>query len=612
MSSKSPAEDSFVNVWIDKENKVSQEGFYEGWLKHASAKIMKPSLQGYQLLRKEYPELSLVASDDLNLNLLNFPAAQATPLEITPLVTNLRFISLGNRTSPVPGMLLDGVLAGSFKVVWQTLEFLLYMVECPSPYGFPVQQSYILHDGPEENIRSMLLSAGIWANKVHDQIWVFDQGFWQKDGGLWHEVQKADWKDVILKEEFKKALQQDVYGFYKSEQLYKDLSIPWKRGLIMHGPPGNGKTISVKAIMKWCDGKGYAPLYVKSLKNFFGEEYAMTQIFNKARQLAPCAIILEDLDSLINDQNRSFFLNQLDGLEGNDGLLVIGTTNHFERLDPGISTRPSRFDRKYLFDDPDRDERVLYARYWQNKLRCNNSVDFPDTLVGEIADATSKFSFAYLKEAFVSALVILAGIEEDDKPSFRSVILDQIDKLRKQLDEPHSIRRRGIGRPLPVANTQAMSGPTSSLDRVPRKAPESPASGPEFPRVPGRWFVSPTGPEDKTGISVFSDSVPQSAISSETMSNYLRAMEDSASDSESPQVPGRFFVRSTEGAIHPGRQFFQPSSGARTPRQDDFLTLFDQMNMGSRSASTHPQSDHRALFDKMSLKDGNDFSRKDI
>ena len=77
-----------------------------------------------------------------------------------------------------------------------------------------------------------------------------------------------------------------------------------------------------------------------------GEEYSITQIFNKARQLAPCIIILEDLDSLINDNNRSFFLNQLDGLSGNDGLFLIATTNHFDRLDPGLSERPSRFDRK--------------------------------------------------------------------------------------------------------------------------------------------------------------------------------------------------------------------------------------------------------------------------
>jgi SpoVK/Ycf46/Vps4 family AAA+-type ATPase len=77
-----------------------------------------------------------------------------------------------------------------------------------------------------------------------------------------------------------------------------------------------------------------------------GDEGGIAEVFQKARQLSPCVIVLEDLDSLINDQNRSFFLNQVDGLEGNDGLLMIGTTNHFERLDPGLSTRPSRFDRK--------------------------------------------------------------------------------------------------------------------------------------------------------------------------------------------------------------------------------------------------------------------------
>lgn len=115
--------------------------------------------------------------------------------------------------------------------------------------------------------------------------------------------------------------------------------------------------------MKYCGENGFAPLYVKSfqrtsnypsasslklicLPDYAGEEAAMADVFKKARQLAPCLIILEDLDSLINDRNRSFFLNQLDGIEGNDGLLIIGTTNHFERLDPGLSTRPSRFDRK--------------------------------------------------------------------------------------------------------------------------------------------------------------------------------------------------------------------------------------------------------------------------
>lgn len=109
---------------------------------------------------------------------------------------------------------------------------------------------------------------------------------------------------------------------------------------------GNGKTISMKAIMKDCDAKGYYPLYVKSFRSWKGDEGAMTDVFEKARQLSPCVVILEDLDSLINPSNRSFFLNQLDGLESNDGLLVIGTTNHLDHIDPALRDRPSRFDRK--------------------------------------------------------------------------------------------------------------------------------------------------------------------------------------------------------------------------------------------------------------------------
>ena len=114
--------------------------------------------------------------------------------------------------------------------------------------------------------------------------------------------------------------------------------------LLFHS--GNGKTISMKAVMKDCDAKGYAPLYVKTFKGWRGEEGAMQDVFDKARQMAPCVLILEDLDSLINPGNRSFFLNQLDGLQGNDGLLLIGSTNHLEQLDPALHSRPSRFDRK--------------------------------------------------------------------------------------------------------------------------------------------------------------------------------------------------------------------------------------------------------------------------
>lgn len=104
-------------------------------------------------------------------------------------------------------------------------------------------------------------------------------------------------------------------------------------------------------------------LYVKSFFSYAGPEAGIRSIFEKARQQAPCLLIFEDIDSLVSPDLRSYFLNEVDGLESNDGILMIGSTNHLERLDPGIAKRPSRFDRKYLFNDPDEHERELYAEY---------------------------------------------------------------------------------------------------------------------------------------------------------------------------------------------------------------------------------------------------------
>lgn len=108
-----------------------------------------------------------------------------------------------------------------------------------------------------------------------------------------------------------------------------------------------------------------------------------------------------------------------------------------------------------MFDDPDLEERTLYCKYWQAKLKDNKYVAFPDSLVDDVASSTELFSFAYLKEALcvlsldpfestiiltfhcsVSSLVLLAGFEEEDKPEFETLIKAQIKTLRKQLDKP--------------------------------------------------------------------------------------------------------------------------------------------------------------------------------
>jgi len=276
-----------------------------------------------------------------------------------------------------------------------------------------------------------MVAASGWSLQPREEILVFNEGVWHKDHTLWVEVQKASWSDIILDDELKSGIQSDIDNFFKSEKVYKDLAIPWKRGIIFHGPPGNGKTISIKALMKTTT---VPSLYVKSFVSWSGPQKAIRDIFQKARAMAPCLLILEDIDSLIDVENRSFFLNELDGLESNDGILLISSTNHLDRLDPGLSNRPSRFDRKFAFKDPTMSERIMYCQYWKRKLASNKSISFPKALVEHIAAITEDFSFAYMKEAFTSALVSLATGSETGP--FGKAIENQIRALRKELDGP--------------------------------------------------------------------------------------------------------------------------------------------------------------------------------
>ena len=87
---------------------------------------------------------------------------------------------------------------------------------------------------------------------------------------------------------------------------------------------------------------------------------------------------------------------------------MIGSTNHLNKLDPAISKRPSRFDRKYHFNLPGVAERAAYAAFWRQKLIGSDMVDFRVELCELIAKLTEGFSFAYLKELFVIVLLTIA------------------------------------------------------------------------------------------------------------------------------------------------------------------------------------------------------------
>lgn len=152
-------------------------------------------------------------------------------------------------------------------------------------------------------------------------------------------------------------------------------------------------------------------LYVKSAPG----TYYIGSVFGFARYMSPCLLILEDIETIVTSTTRSYFFNEVDGLENNSGILTVASTNFLDRLDPGLSKRPSRFDRKYLFPLPDLHERELYAEFWRAKLRKNKSkVAFPKKLCPAMARITDEFSFAYIQEAYVASLLEIARRDSDD------------------------------------------------------------------------------------------------------------------------------------------------------------------------------------------------------
>jgi ATP-dependent 26S proteasome regulatory subunit len=140
--------------------------------------------------------------------------------------------------------------------------------------------------------------------------------------------------------------------------------------------------------------------------------------------------VLEDLDSLIDKENRAFFLNELDGFAANTGVVVLATTNHPEKLDPAILDRPSRFDQKYYFNLPAPPERLAYLRSWNQSLESELRLSEPS--LPKLVEATDGFSFAYLKELFLSSM--MQWMAESAREIMDAVMLNRVTVLREQMN----------------------------------------------------------------------------------------------------------------------------------------------------------------------------------
>ncbi len=197
--------------------------------------------------------------------------------------------------------------------------------------------------------------------------------------------------DVLLDEDVKKDIFRSIDEFFsKSSTFFKTYQIPYKRGILLYGNPGNGKTTLVKSIA----GSVEAPVIYWQITEFTSS-YSIDDVFRTAVKMAPVILIIEDIDSMPYEC-RSVFLNTLDGATTKEGIFLIGTTNYPEKIDPALINRAGRFDRAYEIKQPDERLRKCYLLKKQvDQFVGKNSID-------DLARKTKGLSIAQLNELYMS------------------------------------------------------------------------------------------------------------------------------------------------------------------------------------------------------------------
>jgi len=202
----------------------------------------------------------------------------------------------------------------------------------------------------------------------------------------------SGWEDLFLPEDIKIDLKGLVEGFLSSKDFYVKNKIPWKRGILLYGKPGNGKTSIIRTLISVYNFK---PVTIVSETSNDG----VREAFSYAEEQSPSLLYFEDLDSLLEKIDPSSFLNLMDGISTQNGLLVIATANEVKKLKKNITDRPSRFDRKFEIPLPTQEMAYIYLKRWFGNLitarKCKELAKYAEQ---------NDFSYAYLKELYISAM----------------------------------------------------------------------------------------------------------------------------------------------------------------------------------------------------------------
>jgi ATP-dependent 26S proteasome regulatory subunit len=251
----------------------------------------------------------------------------------------------------------------------------------------PTQHWFICHREDAAKVLSLI-------QRVEDQT----ERYLETGYGRTRLQGKYDWDSVVLNSTVRRMVRNDFELFFEREDWFRQHNLPYRRGYLLWGDPGNGKSATIRIMA----AHPYIRSYSLDLSDSDERNGGVLQLFERAAAHAPGLVILEDLDRSFPSEGKrtreravsfSTLLNCLDGAGSQPGVIVVATANDPTCLDAAILKRPGRFDRVVQFRNPDAELRREYYRRLSPVLTGERF---------EIAiEKTEGFSFAQLRETYI-------------------------------------------------------------------------------------------------------------------------------------------------------------------------------------------------------------------